>query len=102
MRQKLVSFLTSVGFGNLLLAMIFVLCALNLYGNGQILESVRKGESPPMSSTHTVTVGAASITFTITTPWESSDNGDGGTLMGRHFTQVEAAKARARTELGGS
>jgi hypothetical protein len=62
MLQRLGRFLASVGFGNLLLGSILVLSALNLYSSGQILESLRRGDTPvsttyadQFSQSHTVT-----------------------------------------------
>jgi len=52
MLQRLGKFLLSVGFGNLLLCLIFVISAINLYSNGQILESLRRGDTP-VSTTYT-------------------------------------------------
>ena len=93
--------IVSVGFGNALLSMILALSAANLVGNMQILQSVRKQEPTPMSSTHTVTVSSVSFTFTITTPWRDSDNGDAGVLAQRHWDQVADATAKIEELMGG-
>lgn len=98
MFQSVSRFFTSVGFGNLMLALILGLSAINVYSGGQILESVRNGEIPPMSSTHTVTVSGNSFTFTITTPWRSDDTG--ATLAARHWADVQAATAKIEELMG--
>lgn len=92
------SFIGSQGFGNTLLILILLVSSINLFTSGRILESVRKGETPPMSSPHTVTVGSNSITFTITTPWRSDDTG--ATLAERHWENVQAAIAKFTEMLG--
>ena len=64
MFQRLAKFLTSVGFGNLLLGLILVLSALNVYSNGQILESLRRGDTP-VSTTYVDIDGQS---HTVTSP----------------------------------
>jgi len=69
MWQRLGNFLTSVGFGHFLLGLILAVSAMTLYGNGRILESLRKTETSPVSTTYS---GIDGQQHTVNSPTQGS------------------------------
>ena len=95
-----VHFLSSQALCNALMVVLIALTVSVHTNQSKILESLKRQEPVPMSSTHTVTVGNESFPFTITTPWRENDTG--ASLAQRHWENVAQAKEKIYELMGGS